>query len=71
MIEAHRPSAWYFGHFHTNQKFLIGETTFRCLAEMAISQVSEAFSAAKGIREDSRAQKPSLLLRPAFWFGSK
>jgi hypothetical protein len=35
MFEAHRPSAWYFGHFHLNREFLIGETKFRCFAEMA------------------------------------
>jgi hypothetical protein len=35
MFEAHQPSAWYFGHFHINREFLIGETKFRCLAEMA------------------------------------
>jgi len=29
---------------------LVGGTTFRCLAEMAISQVSEVFSAPEGIR---------------------
>ena len=50
MFEAHRPSMWYFGHFHINREFLIGETKFRCLAEMAISQVSEVFSAPEGIR---------------------
>jgi hypothetical protein len=36
---------------------LVGGTTFRCLAEMAISQVSEVFSAPEGIREESKAQK--------------
>jgi|SRR5712671_6479706 len=50
MFEAHQPSVWYFGHFHINREFLIGETKFRCLAEMAISQVSEVFSASEGIR---------------------
>ena len=50
MFEAHQPSVWYFGHFHLNREFLIGETKFRCLAEMAISQVSEVFSAPQGIR---------------------
>ena|ERR1700687_2826490 len=50
MFEAHQPSAWYFGHFHINRDFLIGETNFRCLAEMAISQVSEILSAPEGIR---------------------
>jgi len=35
MFEAHQPSAWYFGHFHINREFLIGETKFRCLAEMS------------------------------------
>jgi hypothetical protein len=35
MFEAHQPYAWYFGHFHINREFLIGETKFRCLAEMA------------------------------------
>jgi len=39
MFEAHRPSAWYFGHFHLNREFLIGETQFRCLAEMAAFEV--------------------------------
>jgi len=50
MFEAHQPSAWYFGHFHLNREFLIGDTNFSCLAEMAISQVSEVFSAPQGIR---------------------
>jgi predicted phosphodiesterase len=50
MFEAHQPSAWCFGHFHVNREFQIGETKFRCLAEMAISQVSEVFSASEGIR---------------------
>jgi len=50
MFEAHQPSAWYFGHFHINREFVIGETKFSCLAEMAISQVSEVFSAPEGIR---------------------
>jgi hypothetical protein len=50
MFEAHQPSAWYFGHFHINRDFLIGATKFRCLAEMAISQVSEVLSAPEGIR---------------------
>jgi hypothetical protein len=50
MFEAHQPSAWYFGHFHINREFLIGETKFRCSAELAISQVSEVFSAPEGIR---------------------
>jgi hypothetical protein len=35
MFEAHQPSAWRFGRFHINRKFSIGETKFRCLAEMA------------------------------------
>jgi hypothetical protein len=30
---------WYFGHFHINRKFLIGETKFRCFAEMARFEV--------------------------------
>ena len=34
MFEAHRPSMWYFGHFHINRELLIGETKFRCFAEM-------------------------------------
>jgi predicted phosphodiesterase len=34
MFEAHQPSVWCFGHFHVNREFLIGETKFRCLAEM-------------------------------------
>jgi len=50
MFEAHQPSVWYFGHFHINRKLLIGETKFRCLAEMATAQVSEVFSTTKGIR---------------------
>jgi hypothetical protein len=50
MFEAHQPSAWYFGHFHLNREFLIRETNFRCLAEMAISQVSEVFSPSEEIR---------------------
>ena len=37
MFEAHQPSAWHFGHFHINREFVIGETKFRCLAELAIS----------------------------------
>jgi hypothetical protein len=46
MFEAHRPSAWYFGHFHINREFLIGKTTFRCLGEMAVYEVPEpAFQA--------------------------
>ena len=49
-LEAHQPSAWHFGHFHINREFLTGETQFRCLAETAISQVSEVFSAPEGIR---------------------
>jgi Icc-related predicted phosphoesterase len=39
MLEAHRPSIWYFGHFHINREFLIGKTQFRCLAEMAAFEV--------------------------------
>jgi hypothetical protein len=35
MFEAHRPSMWYFGRFHINREFSIGETKFHCLAEMA------------------------------------
>jgi hypothetical protein len=35
MFEVHQPLAWYLGHFHINREFLIGETKFRCLAEMA------------------------------------
>jgi hypothetical protein len=50
MFEAHQPSAWYFGHFHLNREFLIGETNSRRLAETAIFQVSEAFSTPEGIR---------------------
>jgi len=50
MLDAHQPSAWYFGHFHINRGFLIGATKFPCLAELAISQVSEVFSASEGIR---------------------
>jgi hypothetical protein len=50
MFEAYQPSSWYFGYFHINREFLIGETRFRCFAEMAISQVSEVFSAPQGIR---------------------
>jgi hypothetical protein len=45
MFKAHQPSAWYFGHFHINREFVIGETKFRCLAELAISQMSEVLSA--------------------------
>jgi hypothetical protein len=56
MFEAHQPSAWYFGHFHINREFLIGETKFRCSAELAISQVSEVFSRQKEFDEESRAQ---------------
>jgi hypothetical protein len=50
MFEAHQPSVGYFGHFHVNREFLTGGTTFRCLAERAISQVSEVLSAPEGIR---------------------
>jgi hypothetical protein len=50
MFEAHQPSAWYFGHFHINREFLIAETKFHCLAEMAISQVCQVFSAPQRIR---------------------
>jgi hypothetical protein len=39
MFEAHQPSVWYFGHFHVNREFLIGETKFRCLAEMVRFEV--------------------------------
>jgi hypothetical protein len=39
MLEAHQPSAWYFGNFHINREFLIGGTKFRCLAEMATFEV--------------------------------
>jgi hypothetical protein len=39
MFEAHQPSAWHFGHFHINREFLIRETEFRCLAEMAAFEV--------------------------------
>jgi Calcineurin-like phosphoesterase len=39
MFQAHQPSAWYFGHFHLNREFLIGETKFRCLTEMAAFEV--------------------------------
>jgi hypothetical protein len=39
MLAAHQPSAWFFGHFHINREFLIGETKFRCLAEMAAFEV--------------------------------
>ena len=39
MFEAHQPSAWCFGHFHINKEFLIRETQFRCLAEMAAFDV--------------------------------
>jgi len=35
MFETHHPSAWYFGHFHINKEFFIGETKFRRPAEMA------------------------------------
>ncbi len=35
MFEAHQPSVWCLGHFHINREFLIGDTKFRCLAEMA------------------------------------
>jgi len=46
MFESHQPSAWYFGHFHINREFLIGETKFRCLAEMTVHEVPEpAFQA--------------------------
>jgi predicted phosphodiesterase len=41
MFEAHQPSAWYFGHFHLNREFLIGETKFRCLAEIAVCELPE------------------------------
>ncbi len=41
MFEAHRPSMWYFGHFHINREFVIGETRFRCLAELAICDLPE------------------------------
>jgi hypothetical protein len=40
MFEAHQPSAWYFGHFHLNREFLIGETKFRCLAEMSECKIA-------------------------------
>jgi Icc-related predicted phosphoesterase len=39
MFEAHQPSAWHFGHVHINREFLIRETKFRCLAEMAEFEV--------------------------------
>jgi hypothetical protein len=46
MFEAHQPSAWYFGHFHINREFVIAQTTFRCLGEMAVYEVPEpAFQA--------------------------
>ena len=41
MFEAHRPSTWYLGHFHINREFVIGETRFRCLAEIAICELPE------------------------------
>jgi len=40
MLEVHHPSAWHFGHFHFNREFLIGETNFRCLAEMEPTRLS-------------------------------
>jgi hypothetical protein len=50
MFEAHQPPAWFFGHFHINRKFVVGETKFRGLAEMAKSQVSDIFPAPERIR---------------------
>jgi hypothetical protein len=41
MLEAHRPSAWYFRHFYINREFLIGETKFRCLVEMSECNASQ------------------------------
>jgi calcineurin-like phosphoesterase family protein len=49
MFEAHQPSAWCFGHFHINREFLIGETKFHCLAEMAAFEVVSCDSSAFGI----------------------
>jgi hypothetical protein len=45
MFEAHQPSASYFGHFHINRDFSIGETKFRCLAEMFVFDVLRILSA--------------------------
>jgi len=50
MFEVHQPSVWYFGHFHIDSDFLIGGTKFHCLAEMAISRLSEVFSVPEGTR---------------------
>jgi hypothetical protein len=66
MFEVHQPSVWNFGHSHVNREFLIGETKFRRLAETAYPNLLS--TRRKSMR--SRAQKPSLLLRPALlvWF---
>jgi hypothetical protein len=36
MSEAHQPQAWYFGYFHINREFVVGETKFRCLADRCL-----------------------------------
>jgi hypothetical protein len=41
MFEAYQPSAWYFGHFHINREFVIGETKFRCSAELSECNASQ------------------------------
>jgi hypothetical protein len=71
LVEAHPPSAWYFGHFHLNREFLIGETKFRCLTEMAISKYPKPSQRQKEFDEERAGhKKPSRLLRPALlvWF---
>jgi hypothetical protein len=71
MFEAHQPSAWCFGHFHVKREFLIGETKFRCLAGMAISQVSEVFSAPEGIRRGEQGTQAFSSSAPCLLIGSK
>jgi hypothetical protein len=56
MFEAHQPFAWYFGHFHVNREFVIGETKFRCLAEMNVFDVPAILSGVAHERFDWKRQ---------------
>lgn len=44
MLEIHRPSSWYFGHYHNNAEFKLGtgydKCIFRCLNELCYVDIS-------------------------------
>lgn len=40
MFDFHEPDEWVFGHYHIDKSFLLGHTTFTCVAELSTYELT-------------------------------